>query len=98
MSVRVLFFASLRDALGCDEHTLKVDAPMELSVFIDRLSSELGPAAREALTAESVRIAVNQELLNGSLFSREGSLSSREGSTLIRDADEVAFLPPVTGG
>ena len=84
MSVRVLFFASLRDSLGCDEHMLEMNAPMELSAFIDRLAAELGAAAREALTAESVRIAVNQELLNG--------------TTRICDGDEVAFLPPVTGG
>lgn len=84
MSVRVLFFASLRDELGCGELALEIDAPIELSVFIDRLSAKLGAVARAALTAESVRIAVNQELINGPM--------------MICDADEVAFLPPVTGG
>jgi molybdopterin synthase sulfur carrier subunit len=79
-----LFFASLKDSLGRDEHLLEMNAPMELSIFIDRLAAELGAAAREVLTAESVRIAVNQQLLNDTVR--------------ICDGDEVAFLPPVTGG
>jgi molybdopterin synthase sulfur carrier subunit len=84
VSVRVLFFASLKDTLGRDELLLETDAPMQLSAFIDRLADDLGADAREALTAESVRVAVNQELLNGEVA--------------IHDGDEVAFLPPVTGG
>jgi molybdopterin synthase sulfur carrier subunit len=84
VSVRVLFFASLKDALGCDEHLLEIGASLQMGALIDRLSAELGPEARSALTAESIRVAVNQELRNGAVE--------------ICDGDEVAFLPPVTGG
>ena len=38
-----------------------------------------------ALTAENVRIAVNQEFIDGE-------------AAELRSGDEVAFLPPVTGG
>jgi len=36
------------------------------------------------LTAENVRVAVNQEMVNGDLQ--------------VRNGDEIAFFPPVTGG
>jgi len=84
MSVTVLFFASLKETLGRERLSIELPVKLELSAFIDRLAEELGPQAHQALTAESVRVAVNQELLNG--------------SGVIGDGDEVAFLPPVTGG
>ena len=84
MSIRVLFFASLRDTIGQSECELDAVEALDLSRLLEQLAERFGPSALEALTAESVRVAVNQEL--------------RNGSALIRDGDEVAFLPPVTGG
>ena len=81
---RILFFASLRDATQTDELALKLDGPVSLTGLLERLAAELPPAAITELQAENVRIAVNQTFLTG--------------NTLIQPGDEVAFLPPVTGG
>ena len=86
--IRVLFFASLREAVGCSgfELPLSVDtgADTGLDALMRALRGRLSQGAYAALIAENVRIAVNQELV--------------EGSVALRAGDEVAFLPPVTGG
>ncbi len=84
MSVRVLFFASLRDEVGVGELEVSLEMTTAIGEFIDRLGEHLPAAALEALRAENVRVAVNQDLISGDL--------------LIKPGDEVAFLPPVTGG
>ncbi|MGB1686261.1 MAG: MoaD/ThiS family protein [Pseudomonadales bacterium] len=48
------------------------------------LAVEKGENWREALTAENVRVAVNQELV--------------KGNPRVKPGDEIAFFPPVTGG
>jgi molybdopterin converting factor subunit 1 len=83
-TILIRFFASLREATGKDELRLAIDAPCSVEVLLDRLSQELPEAAMQALRAENVRLAVNQILLSGEVP--------------IQPGDEVAFLPPVTGG
>ncbi len=86
--IRVLFFASLREAVGFPE----IDLPLgtesgpgcDLDVLLAELKNRLTSSAYAALIAENVRIAVNRELVAGTVALRAG--------------DEVAFLPPVTGG
>lgn len=85
MSVNVLFFASLREAVGCEAMTLELDSDgIDLAGLLQQLGKRLDAAAVSSLTAESVRIALNQELMSGAFR--------------IKDGDEIAFLPPVTGG
>ena len=83
-AARVLFFASLRDATGCDELTLHFDEPLALPELLERLADRLPASALVDLQAENVRVAVNQTFLTG--------------PTLIKPGDEIAFMPPVTGG
>ena len=78
MSVRVLYFASLRDAAGCDSES--VEPGTDLATLYDALAVRHGFALRR----EQVRVA-----LNGDFVAWERSLA---------DGDEVAFLPPVSGG
>ena len=52
--------------------------------LIGALKGMLGPDKTAALEAENVRIAVNQSLISG--------------ECRLSPGDEVAFLPPVTGG
>ena len=83
--VKVVLFASIREAVG--EGELRIDELAEsakLSTLVALLCDRFGEAAREALTAENVRIAVNQELVHEDVVLNAG--------------DEVAFFPPVTGG
>jgi molybdopterin synthase sulfur carrier subunit len=84
MRVRVLFFASLKDDVGADELTLQVADAGSLEALFDALLARLPAAAVAVLRGENVRIAVNQQLVVAPLR--------------LRADDEIAFLPPVTGG
>lgn len=79
MSVRVLYFASLRDRAGCDGETVDAGTKDVASLF---------DAARArhdfALPRERVRVAVNGDFV--------------PWNHVAADGDEVAFLPPVSGG
>ena len=55
-----------------------------LSDLMDQLKSQFGEDKVSGLFADNVRIAVNKELI--------------EGDYNFSENDEVAFLPPVTGG
>ena len=55
-----------------------------LTELYAQIEIQLGTQARLALQAENIRIAVNQDLI--------------ERDVALRQGDEVAFLPPVTGG
>ena len=85
MSVKVLFFASLRETLGCEVETLEYvpDGIASVGALREWFASRGGDwhALGEG---KSVRAAVNQTLA----FPQ----------TAIADGDEVAFFPPVTGG
>jgi molybdopterin synthase sulfur carrier subunit len=80
--ITVKFFASLRDAVGTA--SVDVDAPDDLDGLLAALAGTLAKEGYEAITERSVRIAVNQTLV--------------EGNSRLAPGDEVAFLPPVTGG
>lgn len=87
MSIRVRFFASLREAAGTGEIELPVEQAISLDELMGRLAGCLPAAALTALAAANVRLAVNQTLA-----------AAPDGGMRIAPGDEVAFLPPVTGG
>ena len=84
MSITVVFFASLREDLGTDRLTVSVPGDSRLSDLIGTLAESHGEHWRACLTAENIRVAVNQELVTGDVP--------------VAAQDEVAFFPPVTGG
>jgi molybdopterin synthase sulfur carrier subunit len=83
--VTILYFARLREALGKSSEEL--DLPEQVS-SLGALRATLigrgGAWAHELAEARPVRAAVNQEIA--------------AGDTPVRDGDEIAFFPPVTGG
>ena len=85
MTLRVLYFARLRERLGRGEETLPVPPGVatvgDLAAWL-RARDEAGAAA--FADAASVRAAVNQAFA--------------PPDTPVKDGDEVAFFPPVTGG
>jgi molybdopterin converting factor subunit 1 len=84
MTIEVRFFAALREAVGRDSFEVRTPAGGDLMELLETLREQLGVTAFEALRAPNVRIAVNKEFV--------------EGGCVLRDGDEVAFMPPITGG
>ncbi|MAV33300.1 MAG: molybdopterin converting factor subunit 1 [Deltaproteobacteria bacterium] len=84
--VNILYFASVREAMGCSEE--KIELPSSkvcVSELVDLLVAQ-NKRFREAQNAGVARllVAVNQELATD--------------ATVVREGDEVAFFPPMTGG
>jgi molybdopterin synthase sulfur carrier subunit len=83
--IRVLFFARVKEELGCGEIELPLQASItDLDTLQAHLCREGGPRWQEVLNRGNTIRAVNQAVVNG--------------NTALRDGDEVAFFPPVTGG
>lgn len=82
--IRLLFFASLREALNCAE--LQISAPAKdatISTILESLLQEY-PQWQNQLTAPNLLISRNQEMA--------------KATTRVYAGDEIAFFPPVTGG
>ncbi|MDC0068069.1 molybdopterin converting factor subunit 1 [Gammaproteobacteria bacterium] len=84
MTVKIVLFANLREALGVDSVELQITGSSSVSALISQLADQQSQEWFEMLTAENIRVAVNQDLINEDVD--------------IVDGDEVAFFPPVTGG
>ena len=82
--IKLVFFASLREALGCESLELEIEEPLRLSEMIKQVEEKKGKHWGEVLAGESVKIAINKEIV--------------VNDELLSDGCEVAFLPPVTGG
>jgi len=84
MTIRILYFASLRERVGQDaeEFVLPVgiDTVGKLRVHIAARGAHWNALA----AGKSLRAAVNQRMA--------------QTETTLGDGDEVAFFPPVTGG
>lgn len=81
--VTVRFFASLREAVGAESMALEVEEAT-LAGVRTKLAAQLATQQFDALAAEGVQVAVNQVIV--------------AGEAALEAGDEIAFLPPVTGG
>lgn len=81
--IKVLFFARLREQLGCDQLSVEATEQEDITNLRERLIAER-PDWREPLCQEGTLFAVNQALV--------------KSGHRVQDGDEVAFMPPVTGG
>lgn len=84
MSQTILLFGKLRDAFGADS----INAPTNVATVADLRAAlvEEHQHLADSLTSTAVRVAVNQELV------------SDEAATQIKATDEIALLPPLSGG
>jgi len=81
--ITVKFFASLKAIAEMDEDRIEI----ENSISMDQLSdiiSKTSPKMGDIIRDKKVMISVNQEMA--------------DSDTIIHDGDEVAFLPPFSGG
>ncbi|MCY3885805.1 MAG: MoaD/ThiS family protein [Gammaproteobacteria bacterium] len=82
--MKVVFFASLREDMGIEEIFLQLPEGCTTDSLLEVLSARLGEKAVSLLCGDSVRIAVNQEMLDGRAH--------------LFENDEVAYFPRITGG
>ncbi|WP_374087617.1 molybdopterin converting factor subunit 1 [Methylomicrobium lacus] len=77
MSIKVRYFASLKERVGRSEE----EATIAESLTADALWRQCVP---ELPPPEQILVAIN--------------LDYADWDSLVKDGDEVAFFPPVTGG
>ena len=80
--VKVVFFASLKEVVGHSELLISATGLGELW---QAMATQIDGEAIQALRHDNVRIAVNQQLII-------------DAEIQFQAGDEIAFLPPVTGG
>ncbi len=84
MTVRLLYFAWVRERIGLGEEEIALSAPMVLGDLVRMLSAR-SPAHALALgELEPLRAACNDAFVGW--------------DHQVRPGDEIAIFPPVTGG
>ena len=85
MTVTLVFLARLRESFGIAGEQVALPAGVAtVAALRTWLAARGGVWATEMAPGRSVRIAINHDLV--------------ASDTALRDGDEVAFFPPVTGG
>ena len=83
--LKVLFFARVREDLGCASMEVSWSGEVAgLEALQAHLCEQGGARWTEVLAQDNMVRAVNQAVV--------------EGDCALRDGDEIAFFPPVTGG
>ena len=83
--MKILYFSWLREKIGIDSEEIKISekiGDVNELVVFLKKSSEKHSIAFENM--KLIKVAVNKEFANF--------------NTKIKDQDEIAFFPPVTGG
>jgi molybdopterin converting factor subunit 1 len=81
--ITIKYFASLRDIAEKEEDSLDIKNPITIDQLSD-IISKAAPKMGAIIRKKKVMISVNQEMASA--------------DTIIHDGDEVAFLPPFSGG
>ncbi len=81
----LLYFASLRETLGCGKEQLDLPENVSSISALKKLLAQRGESWAESFTGNtSLLVSVNQQMAND--------------QSSIENGDEIAFFPPVTGG
>ena len=94
IKVAVRFFTTLREITGKKEELLEFPKPISVDVLLKQLSKKHGKDFDDYVFDELGDVRGHlQVLINGK------SVSTMQGlKTQLKDADQVAILPPVGGG
>ncbi|MFH1603492.1 MAG: molybdopterin converting factor subunit 1 [Pseudomonadota bacterium] len=85
MSIRILYFARLREDMGIAQEMFELPAEVgDVNSLRAQLVARGGASAVALGAGKAVCVAINQDLARG--------------DTAVKSGDEVAFFPPVTGG
>jgi molybdopterin synthase sulfur carrier subunit len=84
MHLNVLYLARLREAFARRQETMELASGSTVADLVASLRARGGPWASELAEGRAVRVAINHEM--------------SPPTTALRDGDEVALFPPVTGG
>lgn len=82
--IKLLFFAQLSELAGCDSTEAEFQNGLTPRMLVDQLESDMPAELIEALRFDAVMVSVNKVMAGWD-------------DTLSAD-DEVAFLPPFSGG
>ena len=81
--ITVKFFASLKAIAEKEEEQIEVQSSISMDQLSD-IMSKTSPRIGDIIRDNKIMISVNQEMA--------------DADTVIHDGDEVAFLPPFSGG
>ncbi|MCS5620774.1 MAG: MoaD/ThiS family protein [Nitrospinaceae bacterium] len=81
--ITLKYFASLKSIAEKEEDRLDIENPITLDQLSD-IISKTAPKMGEMIREKKVLVSINQEMASV--------------NTIIHDGDEVAFLPPFSGG
>lgn len=85
IAVKLVFLAKLREDLGTAEELLTLpESVTTVGALRTHLAARGGAWSAALAAGRAVRVAVNHDMA--------------VAATALRDGDEIAFLPPVTGG
>ena len=84
MTIRLLYFANLREAIGSGIEVIDMPAGVADVAALRNFLASRGDSWQVLTQTQNLRAAVNQRLAGP--------------ETLIVDGDEIAFFPPLTGG
>ena len=85
MKANLLFFAGLREALGLGKESVELpDGVTNVAALRAHLAGRGGAWAEQFAASRNLRAAVNQDMVGA--------------DAPIKSGDEIAFVPPVTGG
>ena len=82
MTIKLVFLGRLEDLAGAGEMLLPLDEPQALPAILAGLPADLAAA----LQGPKVKLALT------------GALLPPGAEPVLADGDELAFLPPVSGG
>jgi len=83
ITIQVKIFASLRESLGESQINLTVPVESTVETLLEKIQDTYG-RGNPLIDIRDVRVAVNQQIV--------------EFDQTIRQDDEIAIFPPITGG